>query len=131
MAEYNEVIKQFKRMCRYTNRSGLPQDCPLYCKGHGCNISHCRMLAFDDKKFADLVAKWAAEHPEQKYPTWAEWLESVHVLTNNKSVTYKDGNEIYGAKYYQSAILNTKFYQPIPADIAQKLGIQPKEADHD
>lgn len=81
-----------------------------------------------------LIEEWhkeqAADHPEPKYPTWAEWLESVHVLTNNKSVTYKDGNVTYGTKYYQSVSPNTEFYQPIPADIAEKLGIQPKEADH-
>ena len=102
MAEYAEVIRQFKRMCRYTNHSGLPQDCP-YCKDHGCNISHCRMLAFDDKKFAKVVMKWAAEHKEPVYPSWEEYLCSI------------------GFCSYDSLT------EPIPADIAQKLGIEPKE----
>lgn len=108
MAEYAEVIRQFKRMCRYTNYSRLPQDCPLYCKGRGCNISHCRMLAFEDKKFANVVMAWAAEHPEPIYPTWYRWLIMMGAVGSVED-------------------LFSELQRPIPADIAQKLGIEPKE----
>lgn len=112
MAEFNEVIMQFKRMCRYTNHSGLPQDCPLYCKGHGCNISHCRMLAFYDKKFQKEVMTWAAKHPEPVFPSWMEWLmDNVPGVDADSSV---------------DAVLALCRAQ-IPADIAKKLAIEPKE----
>ena len=108
MTEFSEVIKQFKRMCRYYNGQKCG-GCPLYCKGHGCNISHCRMLAFEDKKFANVVTAWAAEHPESVYPTWVEWLRQTGVVPHDQMCFH--------------AWLLT----PIPADIAQKLGIKPKE----
>lgn len=114
MAEYSEVIKQFKRMCRYTNHSGLPNECPLYCKGHGCNISHCRLLAFEDKKFQNVVMSWAAEHPEPVYPRWIDWLSDVGLIINTTD-------------RYHYAFNFTAAVDQIPADIAQKLGIEPKE----
>lgn len=106
MAEYSEVIKQFKRMCRYTNHSGLPNECPLYCKGHGCNISHCRLLAFEDKKFQNVVMSWAAEHPEPVYPAWRDWLRDLY---GNPNMTMTD-------------ILES----PIDPEIARRLNIVPR-----
>ena len=123
MAEFQEVMRQWNRMCEGV----MCKDCKieLHCASDPCSRDREELQLIEQ-----TVMAWAAEHPEPKYPTWAEWLESVHVLTNNKSVTYKDGNVTYGTKYYQSVSPNTEFYQPIPADIAEKLGIKPKEADH-
>lgn len=104
MAEYNDVIKHFKRMCRYYNSRATQKNCPLYCKGHGCNISHCRLLAFDDKKFQNVVMTWADAHKEPVYPSWGTWLAEKFCY---------DLREI--------------MYEPIPADLAQKLGVEPKE----
>lgn len=118
VAEYSEVIKQFKRMCRYTNRNGSPNDCPLYCKGHGCNISHCRLLAFEDKKFQNVVMAWAAEHPEPVYPTWRDALLKCGLLYEQRD--NKSGSREIKPNWPEMA-------KPIPADIAQKLGIEPKE----
>ena len=44
--------------------------------------------------------EWAEAHPEPEYPTWVEWFNSM-------------GGVDCG--------------EPIPADIAEKLGIKPKE----
>lgn len=115
MADYNDVIKHFKRMCRYYNNRATQNDCPLYCKGRGCNISHCRMLAFDDKKFQNVVMTWAETHKEPVYPTWGEWLVKMGVA--------EIGSGMLGI---QPAIAE----QPIPADIAERLGIEPKQTDH-
>ena len=105
MTEFAVAIKQFKRMCRYyDDYDGDRSECPLYYKWHGCDISHCRRLAFYDKEFQNVVMSWAEDHPEPVYPTWYEWLTSV-----------------YPAAW---ALIADK---PIPADIAQKLGIEPKE----
>ena len=116
MAEYNDVINHFKRMCRYYNNMATQNSCPLYCKGHGCNISHCRLLAFDDKKFQNVVMKWAETHKEPVYPTWMEWLTDVGAIP--KAISWDEPlvEAVYDA-----------IQEPISADTAQKLGIEPKE----
>ena len=60
--------------------------------------------AFKDAKLVEeIVMKWAAENPEPVYPSWGTWL---------------------AAKFGYD--LREIMYEPIPADIAQKLGIEPK-----
>ena len=61
---------------------------------------------------------WAAEHPEPVYPTWGDWLAEQGVLVCDVS---------YPNKRYWYAINKQKIEQPIPTDIAEKLGIEPKE----
>lgn len=114
MAEYNKVIRQFKRMCRYYN--GEKDKCPLYCKGHGCNISHCRMLAFEDEKFANVVKTWAAAHEEPIYPTWGEYLLDKGIVEAHRPIE--------GGVNYTPTV---KMKCHISADIAEKLGLKPKE----
>ena len=102
MAEWMEVTNQFNRMCLYYQRK---HDCPMGCPMNGVSISQCRKVAFDrPKETEEIVTQWAAEHPEPVYPTWGTWL---------------------GTKYDYD--LREILYTPIPADIAQKLGIEPKE----
>lgn len=129
MAEFQEIIKQFRRMCWYYQRQVKCDGCPMA----GCNISQCRKLAFDrpdDTKI--IVTKWAAEHPVV-YPTWGEWLEQQGIcfsrLTNYSRV---GGVSIPQVFNYQiegktAFICGDKVNEPISADIAQKLGIEPKE----
>ena len=115
MAEYNDVIKHFKRMCRYYDNRAMQNDCPLYCNGHGCNISHCRLLAFDDKKFQNVVMTWAETHKEPVYPTWLEYLMNAFPDCGK---AYMEGND---------ALWRWMWTVPIPADMAEKLGIEPNE----
>ena len=56
-------------------------------------------------EFEKRVMSWAAEHPVV-YPTWENWLTTLGVQSFNE------------------------LSKPIPADIAQKLGIEPKEGFH-
>jgi hypothetical protein len=58
--------------------------------------------------------QWAAEHPEPQYPTWWEWLENMGIVSKAKSEC---------SKFFDT----TRMYDNIPADIAQKFGIEPKE----
>ena len=105
MAEFQEVIKQFKRMCWYYSRDKVQKSCPMCTSYPNCNIGQCRKIAFEQAAhFAATVMWWAKEHPEPVYPTWYEWLTSI-----------------YPAAW---ALIADK---PIPADIAKKLGIEPKE----
>lgn len=64
----------------------------------------------DWDKIADVVEKWAKEHTEPQYPTWMKWLALEGVT------------DACGFHFQYKA------YQPIPADIAEKLGLKPKEA---
>ncbi len=58
------------------------------------------------------VKQWAAKHPKQVFPTWMEWLAA--------NVPGVDADSIYEAV----RVLNRTH---IPADIAEKLEIEPKE----
>jgi hypothetical protein len=71
-----------------------------------CEIFDCceGLPNADADKIQRIVTAWAAEHPEPVYPSWYEYLTDMYPATWNM---IKD--------------------KPIPVDIAQKLGIEPKE----
>ena len=125
MAEYIEVIKQFKRLCKSINPAKCTRgECPMGCE----NIGQCRKVAFErPEKFEEQVMAWAAEHPEPVYPTWKEWLVKLgivsfdvdfHSILDTRPTTLTNTVKAY---------INEEGSKPIPADIAQKLGIEPKE----
>lgn len=62
-------------------------------------------------EFQEIGRQWAAEHPEPVYPTWFEYLYAI------SNPDYFDLTELY----------TWMRHTPIPADIAQKLEIEPKE----
>lgn len=113
MAEWMEVMNQFNRMCWYYQRK---HECPMGCPMNGVNISQCRKIAFEcPDSVEETVMSWAEEHPESVYPTWGEWL-------NEQAVVIKTIDN--GALIFEP---DAKMRQPIPADIAERLGIEPKE----
>ena len=91
-------------MCNAMTAMDGCEDCPIVRNTHGarCGDMPCEMQ--DVESIAQEVEKWAAEHPEPVYPTWGTWLA-----------------EKFGYD------LREIMYNPIPADIAEKLGIKPKE----
>ena len=109
MAEYQEVVEHFKRMCNtFPSCSG----CPMY---PACNVGRCRKLAFElPKEFEGRVMAWAAAHPKPVYPTWDE----VFAMEYRKA---------HGIVPRRDEVLEWAYMTPIPADIAGKLGIEPKE----
>ena len=109
MAEFQEVMEQFDRMCWYYQRK---RECPMACPMNGVNISQCRKVAFEEAKVTEkTVMAWAAEHPEPVYPTWAEWLKIHGIIGIDNGRPY----------------VSQRAYDNIPTDIAQKLGIETKE----
>lgn len=105
MAEFKEVCKQWRRMCKAAN------ECDGNCVDL-CALAHnpvCGELPnATDKDLENaeaVIMEWAKKNPEPVYPTWAEYLMHVY-----QDVSY-------------ARILG----ETIPADIAQKLGIEPKE----
>jgi hypothetical protein len=79
---------------------------------------------FDAVDFAHIeqtVAAWAAEHLEPQYPSWAEWLISIGAFGSLKEIErdYTDTEILYK--------MRDMMFEPIPAEIAETLGIEPKE----
>ena len=107
MAEFNEVMRQYKRMCD----SNSCIECPMYCQ---CGMG---VVKSAPDTFEKRVMEWAEAHPEPVYPTWIEWMRDI-------GLAEKPGlwNDFKG-----NVFATTQIYQPIPADIAEKLGIKPKE----
>lgn len=108
MAEFVQTMKNWRRMCdSMQGQKAACTKCPLgadLCKG-----------PWQEEKMPPWelaerrINTWAAEHPEPVYPTWGEYI---------RSITGLDPVEVNGMRL---ALTRT-----IPADIAQKLGIEPK-----
>ena len=98
MAEFQEVLQQWKRMCDVHDQDC--DRCPI--EGSPCQYIHFGIL---DLKFNEQkIMQWAAKNPEPQYPSWYEYLTSIYPA---------DWGVIAG--------------KHIPAEVAKKLGIEPKE----
>lgn len=124
MAQFSEVMRQARRMCESFS-DGDCSECPIGdVKVLECGITVTSRM--DCEEVERRVMQWAAEHPERVYPTWREWQNS----------TFPDaGRYIMPCDFESKNRFKCKektCYQcvtePIPADIAEKLGIKPKEA---
>ena len=116
MAEFVDVLRQFDRMCK--SNAGC-FNCPLH-EPDGVS-DRCSIGAFinDSERIEREVMSWAAEHPEPVYPTWGEWFVSRGMLPEKwDNLT---------SAYMNVGCVPNLIHSPIPADIAQKLGIEPKE----
>lgn len=113
MAEFQEVMRQFDRMCKA--HVGCI-NCRLH---HGDGYSdECSIGAFirNTAEIEQKVMSWAAEHPEPVYPTWEMYL------ADRMTADMQDG-KTHNPQSVEEYMRRTR----IPADIAQKLGIKPKE----
>ena len=117
MAEFSEIMRQWSRLCGRHNDMMYCEGCPLDASKTCGIVSELRME--DIKDAEKTIMAWAAEHPEPVYPTWKEWLEEQRVVVHFDSVSEK------GTKVKWE--LTNKSNCRIPADIAEKLGIEPKE----
>lgn len=116
MAEFSEVMKQLARMTNACN--GKCDECPLddsvLCTGPWCS-GNMEGIAEAER----IIMQWAEEHPDPVYPTWGEWfVEHGDLVDGWQNAT----NAAWMANTARGVFMN-----PIPADIAQKLGIEPKK----
>ena len=111
IVDFVQVMKDWRRMCQHMTEEYGNSSCDK-CPLGGCSAVYemCGKENFLNME-RDIVA-WASENPEPVYPTWISWLINEGVIEKGST---------YTKAFYQ---LQTK---PIPADIAQKLGIEPKE----
>lgn len=102
MAEFKIVMHEMRRMCETFTDADECQHCPLV-HSPVCGTPSDMMDEAIRKGEAAIMA-WAAEHPEPQYPLWWDYL-----FENNPGMPIME-------------IIK----QPIPADIAKKLGVEPK-----
>ena len=126
MAEFKEVMRQAKRMCR-----SFGEACDG-CKLHWFDGETLCLLSgtpetWHDSEMPDaerIVMDWAAENPETRYPTWKEWQDTN--FPNNDALMRPC---IFESEEYFECKLEIDcekcMNKPIPADIAEKLGIKP------
>lgn len=118
MSDFVQMMKDWRRMCKDRNCGS----CNLK---DSCNIDPEYRTDTDIRKIDTKVKIWAAEHPEPVYPTWIEWLMKCGVLmpTMDTDIVFsEDGKHLVtGVRF------TLKAYEPMPADLAQKLGTEPKE----
>ena len=110
MAEFRKVMEQWRRFCKSHSNCGE-------CEFDGKDI--CGQAHLSDVPYSDMelrIMSWAAEHPEPQYPTWWKYMCMIGVIPDEL------GDKTLGEMTVYS-LMNT----PIPADIAEKLGIEPKE----
>lgn len=106
MAEFQEVMRQIGRLCAV---SPCSEDCPL--KSECAHLTQATE-SIHAERIERIVMKWAKEHPEPEYPSWYEWLSTTPFIEKVRC-----GNGTYKAYNWK---------KPIPADIAEKLGLEPK-----
>ena len=118
--DFVQTMKDWKRMCNAMEQEDEYTACDKCdLRDFGCPAIYEKECNSADWKHVErVVAKWAAEHPEPKYPTWWEWLKSMGIVSKAKS----EYSEIF-----DTICEETRMFDSIPADIAQKLGIEPKE----
>lgn len=131
MAEFTEVVKQARRLCKYF---GEVRDdcktCPL-ASDEGtylCNVIDLTadFSGEDYDRFASIVMKWATEHPEPKYPTWCGmWKQLFPTAECVPCIKVAIGNEYKPKEGCDKVRCDVCKMRHIPADIAKKLGIEP------
>lgn len=107
MAEFQDVMAGFARMCKYMKQDCYDHHCPLALKGF-YSKPVCSYTREDIQEVEEIITKWVAEHPEPEYPTWAQWFRQMKIAPLEQ-------------KCFHSWLL-----EPIPDNIAEKLGIEPK-----
>lgn len=124
MAQFTEVMRQVRRMCESFS-DGHCSECPI----GNANSLECGITVtsgMDCEEVERRVMQWAAKHPEAAYPTWSEWqnrmFPDADVDICPCEFGSKDRLKCNEKTCYQCIA------EPIPADIAEKLGIKPKEA---
>ena len=107
MAEFKDIAQGFNRMCSFYDTPPC-EGCPM--GFHTIDRSDCMSRLFcNPEKYEERIIKWSEKHPEPKYPTWAEYLVLIGVYPPD------------------TTIFQTPLKTPIPAGIAEKLGLKPKE----
>ena len=107
MADFVQTMKDWRRMCMAMEKLH-PNDSCAGCRleEYGCPAIYEDNSHVDFRDVEKQVSAWASEHPEPVYPSYIEAFGWAH------KKTWAEIKDILA--------------NPIPADMAQKLGIEPK-----
>lgn len=117
MAEFIEVMRQRKRMCRaQTNCT----ECPIE-----KSVGFCVVLHEDNEALEKVIMDWAQAHPEQVYPTWYDWQKENFPDNTRYICPMAFGVTCPAPSAPGVTICKKCRNKPIPAEIAERLGIKP------
>lgn len=130
MSEFKEIMQQADRLCKSTDNC---VGCPLEVSDEVCYFDIISD-AYIEKNYDDFetrVRNWVKEHPAPLYPTWGEWFHNTFPKGNigcfSPCAFYDDCDSCK----HDGGCNDLYFDKPIPADIAEKLGIKPRETRPD
>ena len=118
MSDFVQTMKDWRRMCKAQEtieKTDPCRVCPLANNGNDCCGIYEDNDGNDTRDYAHIegvIARWAKEHPEPVYPSMAKYLEKFGITIR------RDGS--LQADFF-------KAHEPMDADIAEKLGMKPKE----
>lgn len=109
MVEFQEMVREFHRLCETQRRlhKNTCDKCPIKIATFGTIFQCYRYVLERPEEAENIIMSWAAEHPEPVYPSYLEVFGWGHKKT--------------------WAEIKDVLASPIPADIAQKLDIEPKK----
>lgn len=125
MTEFQEVMRQWARMCNSVpGKNEYTNLCSDKESGYICPMKDCGLCnkplssqTNDDRLIGErIIMAWAAENPEPIYPTWEMYL------VDRMSEDMRDG-KTHNPQSVEEYMCKTR----IPANIAEKLGIEPKK----
>ena len=114
--DFKMVMLEWRRMCD-TFTTDEDETCCENCPLRDFDEYGCDAIFSDFAKNADwaeverVVMQWANDNPAPIYPKWYEWLKKQGL--------------IHMGEQSGAAFVTSKITEPIPADIAEKLGIEP------
>ena len=125
MAQFVEVMRQAQRIC--LEHPGDCDGCPLRDEdGLFCRFSLGENYLYYDTA-ERIVLKWAKEHPEPVYPSWYQFQETTFPGHTRWICPMAFGIECPSKNTTDAHTCKVCRDNPIPAEIAEKLGIKPKE----
>lgn len=117
MAEFTEVMRQARRLCEGQQEMECCVKCPMQGED-GCMV----VADVEDIDYADAekrIMQWAAEHPEQVYPSWDEVWKNLFPGAKKAPCP----RTFFGCECMVDIGCTECGSRPIPAEIAEKLGI--------
>lgn len=125
MAEFAEVMRQARRLCEEQQNMDCCVSCPMQGK-EGCMVV-ADVENIDYVETERKIMDWAAEHPEPVYPSWAEGWKQLFPAGENVPCLGCFDVKYYAGKCREISCAKCK-NAPMPPEVAEKLGIKPKEA---
>lgn len=122
MAEFTEVMRQAKRICTVHGGICSYRCCPL-ANGKKCRLN-VNLDGEDYNELERIIMDWATKHPEPVYPSWEEGWRQLF-----PDAKYTPCPNSFGHKYMvrdcKYLICTDCKSNPMPAEVAEKLGIKP------